>query len=361
VLSLLDEYGHLTKFEIGAKLGFSGEAGFTSVPQNLFVHALCTASPEEQKKIRSNVEGDSDKYARMICGLLIRSGWVKRETKTVTEKLGAKEYTAKIGMSYIITLEGRRQLKAAQGQSSHKRIPKIVLWESLATKPSDSVYLRNRRAQIIKYISGNKRILAQIMTHLSSLGFSENKNTILDDIHNFTNIGLSVQSSGNTYKITDAINFLTIPAIDKQSEKSNITIMKDSIRDKLKAVNHKYLSLIDLAFNNKTDRDFEIQTIALLVNEIGFDGCHLGGSRRPDGIIYKDTQGVIVDNKAYSEGFTLPIKEQDKMMRYIEDNQRRNAKITPNRWWLNFPLNVSAFSFLFVSSFFSTDVSAKIN
>jgi predicted Rdx family selenoprotein len=361
VLSLLNEYGHLTKFEIGAKLGFSGEAGFTSVPQNLFVHALCTAPPEERKTIKSNIEGDSDKYARMICGWLIRSGWVKRETKTVTEKLGVQEYTAKIGTSYIITLEGRRQLKAAQGQSSHKKMPKIVLWESLATKPSDSVYLRNRRARIIKYISGNKRTLVQIMAYLASLGFFENENTILDDIHNFTNIGISVQSSGNTYKITDDIIQLAIPAIDEQSEKSDVTKIKDVIRDKLKTVNHKYLSLIDLSFNSRADRDFEIQTIALLVNEIGFEGCHLGGSRRPDGIIYKDTQGVIIDNKAYSEGFTLPIGEQDKMMRYIEDNQKRNAAITPNRWWLNFPFNVSAFSFLFVSSFFSTEVSAKLN
>jgi hypothetical protein len=361
VLSLLNEDGHLTKFEIGAKLGFSGEAGFTSVPQNLFVHALCTATPEERKTIKSNVEGDSDKYARMICSWLSELGWVKRETKTVKENMGTQEYTAEIGTAYIITLEGRRQLKIAQGQSSHKKIPKIVLWESLATKPSDSVYLRNRRAQIIKYIGGNKRTLAQITAHLFSLGFSENENTILDDIHNFTNIGLSVQYSGDTYKITNDIAQLTIPAIDEQSEKSDITKIKDSIRDKLKAVNHKYLSLIDLAFNSKADRDFEIQTIALLVNEIGFEGYHLGGSRRPDGIIYKDTQGVIIDNKAYSGGFTLPIGEQDKMLRYIEDNQKRDAVITPNCWWLNFPPNVSVFVFLFVSSFFSTDVSAKLN
>jgi hypothetical protein len=112
VLSLLNEYGHLTKFEIGAKLGFSGEAGFTSVPQNVFVHALCMASPEERKILKSNVEGDSDKYARMICGWLSEIGWVKREAKTVTEKLGMREYTAEIGTSYIIMLEGRRQLKA---------------------------------------------------------------------------------------------------------------------------------------------------------------------------------------------------------------------------------------------------------
>lgn len=203
--------------------------------------------------------------------------------------------------------------------------------------------------------------MTQIIAHLFSLGFSENENTILDDIHNFTNIGLSVQTSGDTYKIADDIVQLTIPAVDDTSEKSDITKIKDSVRDKLKAVNHKYLSLIDLAFNSKADRDFEIQTIALLVNEIGFEGCHLGGSHRPDGIIYKDTQGVIIDNKAYSCGFTLPIGEQDKMLRYIEENQKRDAAITPNRWWLNFTLNVSVVSFLFVSSFFSTDVSAKLN
>jgi hypothetical protein len=360
VLSLLNDCGHLTKFEIGAKLGFSGEAGFTSVPQNLFVHALCTATPEERKEIRNNVEGDSDKYARMICGWLTCLGWVKRESKTVTEKTGNTEYTAEIGTAYIITLEGRRQLRIAQGQSRHKRIPKIVHWEMLATKPADSVYLRNRRAQIIKCIHNDKKTMAQISEHLASSGFPENENTILDDIHNFTNIGLTVQSSGGMYKITDTIIELDIPTINEPPEKSDVTKIKDAVRDKLKTVNHKYLSLVDLSYNSKANRDFEIQTIALLVNEIGFDGCHLGGSRRPDGVIYKNTQGVIIDTKAYPKGFTLPIAEQDKMLRYIEDNQKREPAITPNSWWLNFADTVSVFSFLFVSSLFSTDISAKI-
>jgi hypothetical protein len=360
ILSLLNEYGHLTKFEIGVRLGFSGEAGFTSVPQNLFVHALCTAPTEEKEAIKNNVEGDSDKYARMICGWLSSLGWVKRESKTVTEKIGGMEYTAKIGTAYSITLKGRRQLTIARGQSSHQRIPKIVHWEMLATKPSDSVYLRNRRAQIIKYINANKRSLAQIGEHLASLGFSENETTILDDIHNFTNIGLTVRSSGGMYKITDVIIELTIPVVNEASEKSDATKIKDAVRDKLKTVNHSYLSLVDLSYNSKANRDFEIQTIALFVNEIGFEGCHLGGPRRPDGVIYKNTQGVIVDTKAYSKCFTLPIAEQDKMARYIEDNQKREIALTPNAWWSNFSDNVSIFSFLFVSSLFSTDISAKI-
>ena len=356
---------HTTAIQIHVKLPKRECAlqtqGFTSVPQNLFVHALKTSKPEERNKIKNNVEGDSDKYARMICGWLSKLGWVKLESKTVTEKLGKQEYTEEIGMSYIITLEGRRQLTIAQGQSSHKKIPKIVHWESLATKPADSVYLRNRRAHIIKYINSDRKTTAQIQAHLASLGFSENENTILDDIHNFTNIGISVQDSGDTFKITDEIVGLNIPVNDGHSKKSDITKIKDNIRDKLKTVNHKYLSLIDLAYDSKADRDFEIQTIALLVNETGFEGCHLGGSRRPDGIIYKNAQGIIIDNKAYSKGFSLPIGEQDKMLRYIEDCQNKNAAITPNEWWTNISDCVSEVSFLFVSSFFSTDISAKLS
>ena len=69
ILSLLSTGEHLTKFELGNKLGFIGEAGFTSIPQNIYVHAYNNAkTPREQSEIVSNVEGSSDKYARMIAG-----------------------------------------------------------------------------------------------------------------------------------------------------------------------------------------------------------------------------------------------------------------------------------------------------
>lgn len=67
LLSILSDGKKYTKFEIGERLGFSGEMGFTSIPQNLFIAELCsTSSPSEKTKIRSNEEGDSDKYARTI-------------------------------------------------------------------------------------------------------------------------------------------------------------------------------------------------------------------------------------------------------------------------------------------------------
>ena len=75
-MSLLEQYGHMTKFEIGSRLGFKGEAGFTSIPQNIFVRDYCMEqSPQEKMKILQNAEGSSDKYARMIGKWLCAIGW----------------------------------------------------------------------------------------------------------------------------------------------------------------------------------------------------------------------------------------------------------------------------------------------
>ncbi|WP_434641849.1 restriction endonuclease FokI recognition domain-containing protein [Thermoanaerobacterium thermosaccharolyticum] len=112
VLSLLYKYQHLTKFEIGSQLGFVGEGGFTSIPQRLVVQALVNM-PEEKSKILQDVEGTSDKYARMICSWLIQLGWVQQIEKKVTEKFGDYEYTEIIPQSYMLTLKGINVLTKA--------------------------------------------------------------------------------------------------------------------------------------------------------------------------------------------------------------------------------------------------------
>ena len=361
VLTLLEKNGHLTKFEIGSELGIIGEAGFTSIPQNLFVQGLSDAKTlEEKSDIRNNVEGDSDKYARMICGWLKNIAWVKREPKEVIETLGSTEYRETINSSFIITLEGKTNLKKALGQSSKKRIPKIVYWEMLATKPTDKIYLRTRRALIINAINSSAKNISQITEILASKGFVENGNTILDDIKSFENIGLNVFEKNGSYKINDEILCLKIPVIKKNMAKSDVSEIKNRIRSKLRSIDHKYLNLIDLSFNGKVDRDFEIQTISLFVNELEFGGLHLGGSRKPDGIIYYEKYGTIVDTKAYSKGYNLPQNQQDEMRRYIEENQKRDISINPNKWWENFPKNIDDFTFLFVSSLFISGISNKI-
>lgn len=77
-----------------------------------------------------------------------------------------------------------------------------------------------------------------------------------------------------------------------------------------------------------------MQTIDLFVNECQFSGVHLGGGRKPDGIIYREQEphGVIIDTKAYSKGYSLPISQADEMTRYIRENQTRSDSINPTRW-----------------------------
>ena len=353
ILSLLSTGEHLTKFELGSKLGFIGEAGFTSVPQNIYVHAYNNAkTPKEHSKIVSNVEGSSDKYARMIAGWLCDIGWVEISQKQITEKYGGKEYSMKIGQSYLITAEGLKNLKKAFGSSSSKRIQRIIFYEMLATKISDKDYVRGRRAHIIKHLLSKDRTVAECTAHLKSKGFDDSEACIIDDIEGFKSIGISIRENRGKYKITDDIIKLDIP-INATYAKTDLTIIKDEVRNRLKSVNHKYLTLIDLSFDSDSDREFEIQTIDLLTNELSFTGMRLGESRKPDGIISYDRYGVIIDNKAYSSGYSLPIKQADEMVRYIGENQRRSEKENPNKWWENFNDKVKDFYFLFVSSLFT--------
>ena len=353
VMSLLESQGHLTKFEIGSQLGFVGEAGFTSIPQDLIVQAIVD-EPEERTNILRDVEGTSDKYARMICSWLQQLGWVQQVSKEVIVSVGSKEYKTIIPQSFRLTLRGRTALKRAYGTSSVKRIPKYVMWEMLSTKPSDKRYLRNRRAKIILYMNNTFRTLEDIQKHLEKDNYKESLSTIADDLTGFEQIGLSVANVNNKYKIMDSIIGLEIPVIEgnEKFEKSAISELKDTIRDKLVAIPHKYLVLIDLSFDGKSNRDFELQTIDLLTKELDFKGFRLGDTRKPDGIIFRSENGVIIDNKAYKEGYSLPMSQADEMIRYIEENKTRDKTQNSNEWWKHFDSTVREFRYLFVSSVF---------
>lgn len=352
VLRLLSEQGHLTKFEIGKQLGFTGEAGFTSVSQALYVGGISTAtSSSEKSDIRQNFEGSSDKYARMIAGWLCQIGWVARVEKEVTESYLGTPFEIKIGQSYMITQKGQANLNRINGGTRYGRSAKRVFWNMLATAAPDADYLRNRRYYIIQAIKSRKS-LDQIKMFLSQNSFEESGSTITDDLRNFLAIGLDIDVNNNGYFLRDEIICLEIPNEAKAiTQKADVSVVKEWVRDRLHTINHSYLSLIDLSYDSKSNREFEIETMSLLTDELNYQGLHLGGARRPDGLFFKGTNGVIVDTKAYSEGYNLPIPQADEMIRYIEENKAR-GNLNSNLWWENFDSSVSEFSYLFVSSAF---------
>ena len=367
ILNLLSETEdtHLTKFEIGQQLGFIGEDGFTSMPQKIFIRSLVKAELKERKSMKADWEGSSDKYARTIARWLEKLGLVEKSPKTITVLIAGKKYTETIGQAYIITANGITALRKASGKSKHKRIAKNVCWEMFSTKGADREYLRTRRAFVLKYLVENKKevSVSDIIDYLKTVNLMESEKTILDDIRGLKNIGINILNKNNMFLLDDVINDFIIP-LPQSLAKSDLTKIKEEIREDLLNLSHEYLALIDLAYDGKQNRLFEMKTLDLLVEECNYRGLHLGGSRKPDGIIYTNTDkckyGVIIDTKAYSKGYNLPISQADEMERYIGENQKRDEKTNSNKWWENFADDIKEFYFMFVSGHFIGNFKAQI-
>lgn len=367
ILSLLSDGNGYTKFELGRNLGFYGELGFTSIPQNVYVYDYSTASGKEKDKVRSNEEGDSDKYARGIASWCTQMGWVESKNEKVTATYRGIDYTVRL-QKYYITRSGEKALKRSAGNSSNAKIPKIVLFEMLASnKAVDADYLRIERANIIKAIADNEKSLRQIQEALNAGKLEVTEASIADDILGLTQIGLNIRERNGKYKITDKITGLIIPSSSSVS-KADITQLKETVREQLKSVDHKYLVLIDLAYSdasskgkkNADAREFEIQTAELFTKELSFKGMRLGDANRPDVIISHDNYGTIIDNKSYKDGFNIDRKCADEMSRYINENARRIPGLPKNEWWKNFDENVDSFTFLFITSFLKGNFKSQL-
>lgn len=352
VLRLLGQQDVSTKFELGREIGFKEEEGFTSVAQAEHVARINLASTKDEvKKVRQNNEGDADKYARMICGWLVQLKMVKRTKKVVTETYDGEMYTTRLP-GYSITLAGKDALKRADGYSSIPKTPKYVPFEMLATKATDGDFLRKRRAMILQQIE-RKRTYASIQEYLTENGIQASIDTVKDDINGLIRIGINIETADDSAFLKDIIIGLDIP--EKRIESHDVTEIKERVRPNLKNLSHDHLKLVELAFEkrstkgdtNKRARNFEDGTYDLF-KELDFDGKHLGGSDKPDNIIWHDNTCVIIDDKSYIDGFSASRHDTDEMGRYIDDLIQKNEN---SPWWKVIPDNVTIVKYLFVTSF----------
>jgi len=348
----------LTKFELGKELGFRGEDGFTTYPQHLVVQAI-VMNPSQRNQILSNWEGSNDKYARMICGWVMhqRINWVEQSAKTVTVNIAGQTLETDIPQSYIIKIDGIKAFMASRARSRHRRVSKRIFFEMLATKGTDKGYLRTRRALIIQCLR-KWRTLQQIQTYLKKNKLNNIPvDVIQDDIVNFSRVGLSILSnSQNQFKIADDVINLQIPTLaTPQLVPSYITQTKLKLSELINYVEHSYFDLIDLGFDGRQNRLYELRIVELLNLISNLRALHLSGGNRPEIIAYSSTvnprNGVIMDSKSYRNGFNIPNSERDKMIRYINEYNKKSPTLNRNRWWENFktpnyPLNPIKYSFV---------------
>jgi biotin operon repressor len=358
ILNLLNEKNNQTKFQLGSKLGFKGELGFTSIPQAIFLCDYCQTPFGEKSDIRSAEEGDSDKYARSIASWLKQMGWVSQAKKEFTEIYKGVSYTANL-LTYSITRSGEKAIKRANGYSSLPRIPKIVMFEMLASnKTPGADYLRYVRTYILKLLSNKEKTLKQLKNDMLEYDIKISEIAIKDHISGLKTIGIDIIENDGKYKLLDRIKALELPPRTTYV-KEEVNDIKDRVRERLTVLNHKYLSLVDLAYSNASTkskknadaREFEIQTADLLTNELNFDGKRLGDANRPDIIISYGENGTIIDNKSYQDGFNIDKHCADEMARYISENRQRQDGIPANEWWKEFDKKTNIYTFLFVTSF----------
>jgi hypothetical protein len=262
--------------------------------------------------------------------------------------------------------------RKARQRSSKRSINKRVFFEMLATKVSDREYIRTRRALILQILSKRKLASSTVQRYLISKNFDIANipvSVIEDDINNFTRIGLEVKQDQNSrFWIRDKLIALKIPRFAiPQLTPSAITKIKIALTNKLTHINHSFLDLIDLSFDAQQSRLFEMRIVDLLKQIPNLEAIHLGSGNRPDGIAYYPTRnphnGLIFDAKSYSGGFSLPISERDKMKRYVDEYNSKNAP-NPTMWWEkfkkpNYPPNPIIFTF--VSSRFIGNFPTQIN
>lgn len=361
ILDLLQQHEHLTKFEIGRELGFLGENGFTSIPQGVLIRELhSTDDIVERNKLLRNQEGSSDKYARTIGSWLEKMGWVVKRAKEVTVTYGRRSYTYILPDAFMITADGLSAKRRAIGATRHPRIERIVPREMLGTKVMDKEYVRTRRAHILQALSSSPKTIDQLHSKLQAAGINESEEVIADDIQGLIRIGLQIEGNARIYALRDSIIGLVVPSTVAEG-KGEIGQLVDDCRSRLKHVPHEYLNLIEMSFDGRASRVFELRTVELLIEEAGFDGVPLGGSSKPDSILYSGSSsadfGVIIDNKAYGGGFSIPINEKRKMADYVNKNRLRPG----NGWWDRFPPQIQEFRFLFVSGSFVRQFESQIH
>lgn len=356
------EYIPLSKFQIGSQLGFKGEPGYTSYSHELAEQALIeSTSSKEQNSFRQDFEGTSDKYARMIASWLTKLRLVKSVQTKIPNSLGKKISTYQ---RYLLTAKGVQLIKRINGNSSHRRVQKHIPWAMLGTKVENLNYVRTRRAIILNYLLRSTS-MTKLREELQSKGFKDSTTIIQADILGLNGIGIRISHSDDWQQLIlkDSFKPIEIPLLNVTQE----AIISERVAQKERLMEStdlpmRFYELIDIAYDGRRNRDFEMLTMDLLREGYGFETQLLGGGRKPDVIAYNDDFGIIVDTKAYGKGYHRSQPEEDKMVRYVEDNRERDASVNNTQWWLGFPetLSYQSVYFLWVSSFFTGQFGSQL-
>ena len=329
----------LTKYEIGEKFGFVGEAGFSHITQEL--------------RIRSgdpNAEGSADKYARTYYRWLEQMGWAESGRKSITVNGETRNYQA-----YRLTYEGRQAKRRAEG------LPKYIIYEALASRKNPFWdRMRRIRATIVDILASRRPLSIDTIKRdlVDRLNEHFSARAIKLEIEGLENFGLRIQKARNTYKLLDRIN-LQLPYLRPIGPAVPEIRPVEQIQWEAEHLSEDLLETLNIAFNPNTWKEFE-DRILTIFQQLGYScqslGYHSPAQENPDIISYYldpravfDRYALIIDTKAYSRPYRLPSTARRAMVSYINRNAESIVKSI-----------VPVIKFAFVSGRFGGDISQKL-
>jgi len=203
--------GGLTKFDLGKHLGFQGEQGFTTISRDFFVKEyLLAESADARQKMHHNWEGTADKYARMICGWLmkLKYPWVRRARREFGKSANGR-FACRLD-AFSLTAAGFEERKKTTGTSSMPRSHKRVPLQMLCTKGAGRALLRARRALTLDTIRRRAASVEQIKESLAAHQVLASDAAVAGDLRGLANIGLAIEENHGQFRCRDNIIGLTV-------------------------------------------------------------------------------------------------------------------------------------------------------
>ncbi|WP_273484593.1 restriction endonuclease FokI C-terminal domain-containing protein [Desulforamulus ruminis] len=329
----------MSKYDIGAKLGFVGDSGFTHLDPEWIV--------ANDFKF-TNKEGDADKWARTILSWLCQVGWVYKleERKQIFgQKLAL--YSVLPEVENVLRYSSKRVIKNVPSEmlcSNHHAFPKLV---------------QKRRVVILDSLS-KPVTLNTLVQDLAENGIDSNEEVVRFEIISLRQAGFRIASDGGYYRLEDRIRldiehklFETPNEVATPIEKlieQQVVQYESTIPARLVD------NLIRYGYDGTKNSEFE-SAIYEFFRFLGYSSTLLGQGRGrvADVLVkyvdrmYARSYGVIIDTKATSSRYSFPAGDVRKMKEYIELHgvQMLSEKI-PNH------------AFAFVSSEFTDNVEGPL-
>lgn len=316
VLTLLnnarrDEQISLSKYDIGAQLGFVGDEGFTHLDAE---YVASTGGKFNDK------EGSADKWARTIISWLVQVDWAVK-----TESIEIYGQSLPV---YTSTLQVDRILQYA-ARSTTKNIPQEMLCSD--ANPLSAI-IQKRRCEVLDILTtvpymSNENLLQK----LQERDIETDAETLKFDVINLAQAGINIKKEGSIYKLADNIKLDKIreSIAISQATTDRLSLIERNIQhyvSKYDEIIPPRLidSLIRYGYSGRDNStDFEIAVNRFFLH-MGYESEHLGqGNGRVADVIakYKDSMmpksyGLIIDAKAY-EKYNFPAGDVRKMKEYI--------------------------------------------